>query len=145
MAGWGIFAGLFAAAFLAATILPFASEAGLAAALASSGHSWALLIGAAALGNVLGSIVNWWLGRALANERAVKLMRVDPKSLARAEAWYRKWGRWSLLMSWAPVIGDPLTLAAGFLREPLRVFIPLVAAAKTGRYLVVAAIVAGFI
>lgn len=139
-----VFAGLFIAAFLAATIVPFSSEVTLAAALGTSGQSWVALIAVASAGNVLGSIVNWFLGRALSNERATKLMRIDRQSLARAEAWYHKYGRWSLLMSWAPVVGDPLTIVAGFLREPLRFFIPVVIVAKTGRYLVVAAITAGF-
>jgi membrane protein YqaA with SNARE-associated domain len=140
-----VFAGLFIAAFLAATIVPFSSEVTLAAALSQSGQSWTALIAVASAGNVLGSIVNWLMGRALSNERSTAFMRIDRKSLARAEAWYHRYGRWSLLMSWAPIIGDPLTIVAGFLREPLRFFIPVVIAAKTGRYLVVAAITAGFL
>ena len=140
-----VFAGLFVAAFLAATILPFSSEASLAAALATSGQSWPLLIAVASVGNVLGSIVNWFIGRALANERAVRFIRIRREDLGRAERWYHKYGRWSLLLSWAPIIGDPLTIVAGFMREPLRFFIPVVIAAKTGRYLAVAAITAGLL
>ena len=140
-----LYTGLFITAFLAATILPVASEGALAAALATSGASWPALIAVASVGNVLGSIVNWCIGRALAQERSISFMRVDRKALARAEAWYHRYGRWSLLLSWAPLIGDPLTVAAGLMREPLRFFIPIVIAAKTGRYLVVAAIIAGFL
>lgn len=138
-----VFAGLFAAAFIAATIAPLSSEVALAAALTGSGESWPALIATASVGNVLGSLVNWLLGRALSNERSIRFMRVRRETLARAERWYHRYGRWSLLMSWAPVVGDPLTVVAGFMREPLRFFIPVVIAAKTGRYLVVAAIVAG--
>lgn len=145
MASGAVFTGLFTAAFLAATIIPFSSEVTLATALTASGLWWPALIGVASAGNVLGSVVNWMLGRALSGERAIRYLPVDRKSLARAEAWYHRYGRWSLLMSWAPVIGDPLTIAAGFLREPLRFFIPVVIVAKTGRYLVVAAITAGFV
>lgn len=141
----GVFAGLFVAAFLAATLIPFSSEVTLAAALTTSGQSWVALVAVASAGNVLGSIVNWLLGRALSNERSTSVMRIDRKSLARAEAWYHKYGRWSLLLSWAPIIGDPITIVAGFLREPLRFFIPVVIAAKTGRYVVVAGITAGFL
>ena len=70
---------------------------------------------------------------------------VNGKSLERAESWYRHWGCWSLLLSWVPVVGDPLTIAAGFLREPIWVFILLVSIAKIGRYLAIAAITANFI
>jgi membrane protein YqaA with SNARE-associated domain len=63
---------------------------------------------------------------------------VSPAALDKAQGWYRRYGRWSLLLSWAPVIGDPLTVAAGFLREPLWSFLILVSLAKTGRYLVLA-------
>jgi len=145
MAAASLHTTLFLAAFLAATVVPFSSEITLTAALTTSAQPWAPLIAVATLGNVLGSIVNWWLGRALANERSTRFMRVDPAKLAKAEGWYRRYGRWSLLMSWAPIIGDPLTIVAGFLREPLRFFIPVVTAAKAGRYIAVAAIAAGFI
>jgi membrane protein YqaA with SNARE-associated domain len=141
----GVLFGLFVAAFLAATIVPFSSEATLAAALAGSGESWILLIAVASAGNVLGSIVNWFLGRALTSERSIRFFAVKRDSLARAEGWYHRYGRWSLLMSWAPLIGDPLTVVAGVMREPLRFFIPVVIVAKTGRYLVVAAITAGLL
>lgn len=63
---------------------------------------------------------------------------MTPESLARAEGWYRRFGRWSLLLAWVPVIGDPLTVAAGLLREPMRTFLPLVAIGKVGRYVVLA-------
>ena len=62
-----------------------------------------------------------------------------PEALARMQDWYRRYGRWSLLLSWAPIIGDPLTVAAGVLREPLPTFILFVAIAKTARYLALAA------
>ncbi len=138
-----ILGGLFVTAFLAATILPFSSEAALAGAIAAQPLSWLALLMVASAGNVLGSVLNWWMGRAVANSSAPAWARIDPARLRRAEDWYRRWGRWSLLLSWAPIIGDPLTIAAGLMREPLRVFLPLVAAAKVGRYLVVVALVVG--
>lgn len=140
-----VFAGLFVAAFIAATLVPLSSEAALAAALSASGQPWPMLIAVASAGNVLGSIANWFLGRILSSERSIRYVRIERKDLARAERWYRKYGRWSLLLSWAPVVGDPLTVVAGVMREPLRFFIPAVIAAKTGRYLVVAAITAGLL
>lgn len=140
-----VIAGLFVTAFLAATILPFSSEAALTAALLASEQPWLVLIAAASVGNVLGSVTNWMIGRGLAQAREGRLSAANEARLDRAEHWYRKWGRWSLLLSWVPVIGDPLTVAAGLLREPLRVFLPLVALAKTGRYLAVAAAASGFV
>ena len=129
------YAGLFLAAFLAATLLPAQSEAVLVALLLAGHPPWWLLL-VASTGNVLGSLFNWWLGRGIVHYRDRGWFPVKPGALERAQRWYRRYGRWSLLLSWVPVVGDPLTLAAGVMREPLRVFLPLVAVAKTGRYLV---------
>ena len=129
------YAGLFLAAFLAATLLPAQSEAVLVALLLAGHPPWWLLL-VASTGNVLGSLFNWWLGRGIVHYRDRGWFPVKPEALERAQGWYRRYGRWSLLLSWVPVVGDPLTLAAGVMREPLRVFLPLVAVAKTGRYLV---------
>ena len=136
---------LFAAALLSATIFPFQSEAVLFAMLVAEHHTWWLLILVASVGNILGSIVNWFLGRFLTRFEDRRWFPVKRKQMARAEAWYHRYGRWTLLLSWVPVIGDPLIIVAGVLREPLRVFIPLVALAKTGRYLAVGALSLGWI
>jgi membrane protein YqaA with SNARE-associated domain len=136
-----IYAGLFVTAFLAATILPLQSEAALTALLLTDNFSPVLLLLVASTGNVAGSIVNWAIGRAIEQGRGHKWFPVGPEALARAQAWYRRFGRWSLLLSWVPIIGDPITIAAGVMRERLPVFILLVAIAKTGRYLVLAALV----
>lgn len=136
---------LFAAAFLSATIFPFQSEAVLFGMLVSERYSWWLLILVASLGNTLGSIVNWFLGRFLAHFEGKRWFPASRETMARAEKWYRRYGRWSLLLSWVPVIGDPLTLVAGVLREPLPMFILLVAVAKTARYLAVGALSLGWI
>ncbi|MBB3805008.1 membrane protein YqaA with SNARE-associated domain [Xanthomonas arboricola] len=128
---------LFALSLIAATLLPAQSEAALAALLLDGG-SVVGLVAAASLGNVLGSLINWWIGREVVRFQARRWFPVKPAALARAQAWYGRYGRWSLLLSWMPVIGDPLTLAAGVMREPLSVFLPLVAVAKTTRYIVLA-------
>jgi membrane protein YqaA with SNARE-associated domain len=134
------FAGLFAVAFLAATILPAQSEILLAGmVLAEHYPAWALLA-IASLGNVLGSVVNWFLGRFLARFEGWRWFPVRREQVAKAEGWYHRWGRWSLLLSCAPFIGDPLTVVAGVLREPLPVFLALVSIAKVGRYIAVAAL-----
>ena len=98
---------------------------------------------AASLGNVLGSVVNWLLGRGIARFRDRRWFPVGPRALERAEAWYGRYGKWSLLLSWVPIIGDPLTVVAGALREPFPVFLALVTLAKVGRYLALTAAVLG--
>ncbi len=138
-------ASLFAVSFLAATILPAQSEALLVYLLAEGEVALALALIAATLGNVLGSVVNWVLGRWAGRLRDRAWFPVSPSALARAEDRYRRWGRLSLLLSWVPVIGDPLTVVAGFLREPLASFVIIVTLAKGGRYLVVAGVALAWI
>jgi membrane protein YqaA with SNARE-associated domain len=128
------YAGLFAVAFVAATILPAHSEVALVGLLLTGKFSPLLLIAVASAGNILGSCVNWLLGGFAERFRDRKWFPVSPKALDKAQGWYRRYGRWSLLLSWAPVIGDPLTVAAGFLREPFWSFLILVTIAKTARY-----------
>jgi len=135
---------LFAAAFLSATLLPFQSEAVLFGMLVSDRYSVWLLIATASIGNILGSVVNWFLGRFIAHFEGRRWFPVKREQMAKAERWYYRYGRWTLLLSWTPVIGDPLTLVAGMLREPLPVFILLVAITKTARYLTVGAISLGW-
>ena len=134
--------GLFLAALIAATLLPAQSEAVLVALLLDGGDP-VLLVAVATAGNVLGSLVNWWLGLQVRRFQGRRWFPVSPARLERAQAWYRRYGRWSLLLSWAPVIGDPITLAAGVMREPLRVFLPLVFIAKAMRYIVLALVTLG--
>lgn len=136
-----IFIGLFAAAFLAATIVPMQSEALLVALLLGSKEQALLLVLVATVGNVLGSGVNWTLGRFLLRFRDHRWFPVSERHLDRATRWYRRWGRWTLLGSWLPAVGDPLTLVAGALREPLPTFLLLVTLAKGGRYLAITMLV----
>jgi len=130
--------GLFLSAFLSATLLPGSSEAALVALLAADKGSTAALVAVATVGNVLGSCVNWLLGRFFASFRDRRWFPVGPRAYERAIDWYKRYGLWSLLFAWVPVIGDPLTLAAGVLRTDLRWFIPLVTLGKLARYLAIA-------
>lgn len=131
--------GLFAIAFVAATILPAQSEAALVALLVAGRQDPVLLVAVASLGNTLGAVVNWALGRAVTRFRDRPWFPVSAARLDRATGWYARWGRWSLLLSWAPIGGDALTVAAGVLREPFWSFLLLVGIAKTGRYVLLAA------
>jgi len=137
-------AGLFTAAFLAATILPAQSEAMLAGLIVAGTWPVWSLVAVASFGNILGSVVNWGLGRGIEHFRDRRWFPLTAAQLDRAQGWYQRWGAWSLLLSWAPVIGDPLTLVAGVMREPFWRFLILVTIAKTGRYLVLAALVLGW-
>lgn len=129
-------AGLFLAAFLAATLIPAQSEAVLVALILAAAHPLWLLLVVATAGNVLGSVMNWALGRFLVRFADRRWFPVSPSQLDRAAAWYGRWGHWSLLGAWLPVVGDPLTLAAGMLREPFWRFVLIVTLAKGARYLV---------
>lgn len=143
MSELGAYAGLFLSAFVAATLLPTASEAVLVGLLLSDTHSVGMLLAVATLGNVLGSVVNWLLGRCIERYRDRPWFPVKPDSLGRAQGWYQRYGKWTLLLSWMPVVGDPLTVVAGVMREPFGVFLLLVTLAKFGRYLVLSGIVLG--
>ncbi len=134
-----LYVGLFLSAFAAATILPMQSEAALVAALLADYPPW-LVIATASVGNVLGSAVNWLLGRGIERFRSRRWFPIKEGAFDRTQRWYRRYGKWSLLLSWVPVIGDPLTVMAGVLREPFPVFLLLVTIAKVGRYLVLAVI-----
>ncbi len=139
------YAGLFAVAFIAATLLPAHSEVALVGLLVTGNYAPWLLVAVASAGNILGSLVNWMLGRGVERFRDRKWFPVSPEMLTKAQGWYHRYGRWSLLLSWAPVIGDPLTVVAGVLREPLWSFLLLVTIAKTARYAVLALVTLGFV
>ena len=136
--------GLFTASFLAATVLPFQSEVLLFGMLLAEHYHWLALVMVASFGNILGSVVNWGLGRSLAIFADRPWFPVKREKMARAERWYHQYGRLTLLLSWVPFIGDPLTIVAGILREPLPIFLLLVSVAKIARYFAVAAISYGW-
>ncbi|WP_207267813.1 YqaA family protein [Pseudomonas sp. GW101-3H06] len=135
---FGAYISLFLAAFGAATLLPLQSEAVLVGLLLSDRYWLWSLLAVATLGNVLGSLVNWWLGRAIERLRDRRWFPVSPAHLEKARIHYQRYGHWSLLLSWLPVIGDPLTLVAGVMREPLGRFLLIVTLAKGARYGVLA-------
>lgn len=139
-----VYLGLFLSALGAATLLPLQSESVLVALLLSTAYPpWALLA-VASLGNILGSVLNWLLGRYLEHFRHKPWFPVSDRRLQQAQRGYARYGRWSLLLSWVPIIGDPLTLVAGIMRERLWVFLLIVSLAKTTRYAVLAALTLGW-
>jgi membrane protein YqaA with SNARE-associated domain len=140
----GILASLFVSAFLAATLVPGVSEVALTGVLASDAAPVGLAVLVATIGNTLGSCVNWGLGRYFAHLRDHRWFPVPRDRFERYSEWFRRWGVWSLLFSWMPIIGDPLTVIAGIARTPLVLFTAIVFLAKAARYLVLAGVVGLF-
>ena len=140
MAEFAVYTGLFLIAFGAATILPLQSELVVVGLLLDGKHPWEIVIFVASLGNILGSMVNWLVGRSFSHLQNQRWFPLSQKNMKRAEGWYHRYGRASLLLSWVPIIGDPLIVAAGVLRERLWSFTLLVGLAKIVRYLALAAI-----
>ncbi|MDG1378180.1 MAG: DedA family protein [Yoonia sp.] len=132
---------LFVSALIAATVLPMQSEAVLVGLLLQETRSVVLLLVVATCGNVLGSVINWYLGRFLLRWKGHRFFPASDAQLTRAQCWYQRYGRWSLLLSWAPIVGDPLTVVAGIMREPLPRFIAVVTLAKGARYVALAALI----
>ncbi|MHC8357684.1 YqaA family protein [Pseudomonas sp. LB3P81] len=138
------YVGLFLAAFGAATLLPMQSEAVLVGMLLSDKYVASTLLAVATFGNVLGSALNWILGRSIERFRHNRWFPVSESKLEKAQQSYLRYGRWSLLLSWVPIIGDPLTVVAGFMREPFWSFLLIVTLAKGVRYLVLTAVTLGW-
>ena len=129
---------LFFSALIAATVFPAQSEMVLLYLVQQAAHPvWALVV-VASIGNVLGAVINYALGYSVHRFKDRRWFPASPQQMDRAQAFYAKWGRYSLLASWVPIIGDPITVVAGVLRDRFLVFLILVAIAKSGRYVVLA-------
>ncbi|SUA58486.1 YqaA family protein [Oligella urethralis] len=128
---------VFATGFIAATLLPAQSEAVLLGMLHLSQQSAMLLVLFATVGNVLGSVLNWWLGTQLERFKERSWFPVSEQRLVQVQDYYQRYGSWILLFSWLPIIGDPITFVAGVLRERFYRFLILVSLAKGGRYVLI--------
>jgi membrane protein YqaA with SNARE-associated domain len=134
---------LFFSAFVAATLAPMGSEAVLFA-LVRAGEPVVWLVLVASVGNTLGSVVNYGLGRGLLRHpRVERCLRIKPEQLSRIEHWFARFGPVVLVLAWLPVVGDPLTLVAGAARVRFAVFLFWVALGKTARYAVVVGLAQG--
>ena len=121
--------------FLAATILPLSSELILSTMLLTESFDKYLLLVVASFGNIFGSSVNWYLGKKILIFKDKKWFPVNEKQIAKSEMYFKKYGIWSLLLAWVPIIGDPLTVIAGILRVNFFTFLLLVSVSKTSRYI----------
>ena len=123
--------------FLAATILPFSSEILLSTMYMTGSFQTLNLLVIASLGNISGSIVNWYLGKKINFYQKKKWFPVSSDRLKKSEYYFQKYGLWSLLLSWVPIIGDPITLFAGILNVRFQIFVILVSISKISRYVFV--------
>ena len=132
-----VYFSLFTISFLAATILPLSSELTLVGLISTSNYDNLLLLILASFGNVLGSVVNWSLGFYSRNLVTKKWFPFNERQIKKSSGWFNKFGKWSLLFSWVPIVGDPLTLVAGLLRVKFIDFLILVTIGKVSRYIII--------
>lgn len=128
---------VFIVSFLSATILPLGSEGLLVYYAQQSASSLVGLWLWASVGNTLGALTNWYLGRYLVRFENKKWFPVSQKSRQKAEKFFNRYGYWSLLFTWLPLIGDAIALVAGVLHTQKRYFLPFVFVGKAARYAVV--------
>ena len=126
---------LFIISFFAATILPFSSELVLSTMLLTDSFDKYLLLVVASFGNILGSSVNWYLGKKILIFKDKKWFPANERQIAKGEIYFKKYGIWSLLLAWVPIIGDPLTIVAGILRVKFFTFLLLISISKISRYI----------
>ena len=94
-----------------------------------------LLLFVASFGNILGSSVNWYLGKKILIFKDKKWFPANERQIAKGEIYFKKYGIWSLLLAWVPIIGDPLTIVAGILRVKFFTFLLLISISKISRYI----------
>ena len=122
---------------MVATIVPFGSEIYFATLLSFNKYNNLLLLIAASIGNVLGSVFNWVCGYYVNYFIKKPWFPIKKDKIVKGTEIFNKYGKWSLLLSWVPFIGDPITFVAGTLRFSLVPFLILVSIGKVGRYLII--------
>ena len=132
-----VYLSLFTVCFLVATIIPFGSEMYFATLLAMGNYNSLLLLIVASIGNILGSVFNWICGYYAAYFIQKKWLHINQNQIDKATKFFSKYGKWSLLFAWVPLVGDPLTFVAGTLKYSFYSFLLLVSIGKIGRYLVI--------
>ena len=132
-----IYLSLFTVAFMVATIIPFGSEAYFITLLSLGEYNHFFLLIAASIGNVLGSLFNWFCGFYVNYFIKKSWFPINNKMIDRGNKLFNRYGKWSLLLSWVPFIGDPITFVAGTLRYPIVPFLVFVSIGNVGRYLVI--------
>lgn len=131
------YVGLFLGSFLAATLIPFPSEALLASALGLGMHP-VLAIAVATIGNFLGGMTNYGLGYVANSDRMFTRFGINTDRIHRWEARSNRWGYWLGLIAWVPIIGDPMLVVLGFLKSRFWPLCLTVLIGKLVRYVVIA-------
>ena len=122
---------------MVATIVPFGSEIYLMSLLLTDKYNIFFLLMIASFGNILGSVFNWVCGFYASYFMKKKWFPIKKDQIKKASIIFSKYGKWSLLLSWVPFIGDPITFIAGSLKYSFIPFLILVSIGKIGRYLFV--------
>ena len=125
---------LFTSSFISSTLLPGHSELILTAFIYSNKFPVLTLVLVASLGNILGSVLNWYLGFYFVKFKQKKWFPISHSQLEKSSLWFTNYGKWTLFLSWVPFIGDPLTVVAGILRVPIITFLIIVSISKILRY-----------
>ena len=129
-----VYFSLFLVSFLGGSILPVSSELTLVGLLSGNNYNELALLVSASLGNILGAVCNWALGFYLLQYINKRWFPFTHKQIEKASLWFKKFGLLSLLFAWVPIVGDPLTFAAGVLKVRFSFFLLLVSLGKIGRY-----------
>ena len=135
-----VFITLFISSFISSTILPGHSEITLTTLIFLNKYNIINLVFIASLGNILGSILNWYLGFHFVKFKEKKWFPINKRQLEKASLWFLNYGKWILFLSWIPLVGDPLTVVAGVLRVPIITFLIIVSISKILRYVIVSLI-----
>jgi membrane protein YqaA with SNARE-associated domain len=135
---WG-YLGLFGGSFASATLIPFPSEGLLVGYFELSYSVWICVV-VATIGNTLGGMTNYYLGRLGSSEMLIKRFKLNQDMLFRHEQKFKSWGPLVGLLAWLPIVGDPLLVALGFYKVPPAKLAIFVLLGKFGRYAVIAVI-----
>jgi len=127
-------------AFLSATLIPLGSEAVVVTMVLDNSAPLLAVFGVASVANTLGACVNWWLGQHLLVYQNKRWFPVKARELARAQNWFQRYGMWSLLFAWMPLVGDGITVVAGVMKARFAAFVALTLIGKSARYAVVIAL-----
>jgi membrane protein YqaA with SNARE-associated domain len=131
------YAGLFLASFLASTVLPFGSEA-LLLLLVNKGFDPILAVMVASVGNYCGACTTYYIGLVGRKDLIEKYLSIPQQRLNNAEKWFTKYGVYSLLFTWVPLIGDAITAMGGIMKFDFKTFSVFVFFGKLLRYIAVA-------
>ena len=129
---------LFVVALVSATLLPMGSEPVLFAVVKLDPALFWPAVLVATAGNTLGGAITWWMGCGA--ERAFEKVKHRPPHEAKALQWLHRFGPRACLLSWLPVVGDPLCAVAGWLRLPFWPCVAYMAVGKFLRYLVMTSV-----